>query len=129
MDAAIFGELSGGAGLIGELGGTAIYNRIAPPEAGLPYVIFQWQGGGDENLTPSRMRNVVYVVKGVAGELSKAEAIDAECDALLHGQALSVAGWSNFWLARESDVAYVEVDESGRPVYHSGGLYRIRIGK
>lgn len=129
VETAIFGKLAGGATLITEIGGTAIYNRIAPPDTALPYVIFQWQGGGDENLTPSRMRNQVYTVKAVAATLVKAADIDEQIDALLHDQTLTVSGWANFWMAREGDIAYHELEVDNKPVFHTGGMYRIRLGQ
>ncbi len=130
LDAAIYSKLTSGTALTALLSGTtAVYNRLAPMSVSMPLVVFQWQGGGDENLTPSRMRNVVYVIKGVAETLSAAEAIDEQVDALLHDKALTVTGWTNFWLARTQDVAYAEVDPAGEAIYHTGGLYRVRLGE
>lgn len=111
------------------LGGSKIYAMIAPIGTALPYVIWQWQGGGDENLTPSRMRNIVYTVKAVADTKAAAAAIDAQIDAALHSQELAVPGWTNFWLAREGDIQYAEVEDDGNVVYHIGGMYRIRLGQ
>ena len=127
VETALYSTLAAGTALIADLGGTAIYNRIAPQSVALPYLIFQWQGGGDENETPHRTRNVVYTVKGVASTLAKAEAIDEEADKLLHGATLTVTGYTNIWCRRIDDVAYVEVDAAGKPVYHTGGQYRIWI--
>lgn len=119
--------LSGGTALTGELGGTAIYNKIAPPDVSLPVVIFQWQGGGDENLTPGRQRNPVYTIKGVATTQAKAAALDGHIDTLMHGGSITATGYTNFWTKREGDVDYVETDAAGNAVYHIGGMYRIRL--
>ena len=125
LEEALFTRLSDPA--LEASGATGVYNRIAPQGAAPPYVIFQWQGGGDENMTPKRARNTLYAVQALAGTLDDAEAIDAAVDGLLHLQPLTVPGWSHFWLAREGDIAYQEVDPAGRPIFHSGGVYRIRI--
>jgi len=127
LETALFSTLSGGTALTGALGGTAIYNRIAPETQSPPYVIFQWQGGGDENMTPNRTRRLRYTVRAVAENLDQAGTIAGHVDTLLHQQTLTVTGWANFWLAREQDVAYVEIDAAGQPVYHTGGVYEIRI--
>lgn len=127
LETGLYSLLAGGTALTAELGGTAIYNKIAPSGVSLPVVIFQWQGGGDENLTPGRQRNPVYTIKGVASTQTKAAALDGHIDTLLHHATLTVTGFTNFWTAREGDVNYVETDEGGNAVYHIGGMYRIRI--
>jgi hypothetical protein len=111
--------------------GTGVFNRIAPENQLLPYLVYQWQGGGDENLTPHRSRNPVYYIKGIAETLGEAGALDAAADALLHQKPITIStgGWTCFWLARESDNAYMEIDTLGRRIYHSGGIYRIWFDK
>ena len=129
MGSALFSALAGGAALVTALGGTAIYNTLAPQGASPPYVIFSHQAGGDDNTSPRRARSLVYLVKAVssAGVLQAAE-IDAEVDDLLHMGSLSVTGWGNYWTARETDVAYTE-DSGGVLIWHTGGQYRIRIAE
>ena len=125
LEEALFNKLSDSS--IEASGATGAYNRIAPQGSALPYIIFQWQGGGDENSSPRRARNTLYAVQALAVTLDDADAIDAAVDALLHHQPLTVPGWSAFWLAREGDIAYQEVDPTGRPIFHAGGLYRVRM--
>ena len=127
LEKGIYSLLSAGTALTTELGGTAIYNKIAPSGTSLPCVIFQWQGGGDENLTPGRQRSPVYTIKAVASTQAKATAIDGHIDTLLQHGTITVTGYTNFWTAREGDVNYVETDAGGKPTYHIGGMYRIRI--
>lgn len=126
---ALKSKLAAGSTLITELGGTAIFQMIARKSQALPYVIFQTQGGGDENTTPRRSVNDVWTVKGIASGLTKAEAIADEIDTLLHDQTLTIAGWSNFWMAREQTVRFAEVDEKGDDIWHIGAQYRIRLSK
>lgn len=129
---AIFTKLAANSDLITELGGTFIWESIAPPQQDFPYLIYQWQGGGDENLTPSRMVNEVWTVKAVvnmeAGGKRKSEDIAKRADEALHNQALTVSGWENFWLVREQTVKFAETDEAGVPIWHTGGIFRVRLG-
>lgn len=129
LETALYGRLAGGTALTALLAGTAsIYNSLAPPGSAHDLIVFSHQGGGDENLTPSRMRNVVYLVKGISTQgMPRAGQIDAAIDTLLHNQPLSVGGWANFWLAREGDVRYSELADDGKRYFHSGGLYRVRL--
>ena len=127
LETGLYTKLSGNADLITALGGTAIYNKQAPQSPGTKYVIFQWQGGGDENESPNRMRNVVYTVKAIAQGQATAAAIDTKIDAALHDQTLTVSGYTNIWLAREDDVNFSEQDSSGVTWFHVGGIYRIII--
>lgn len=129
LETALYTTLSGGTALTTELGGTFIYNQQAPQTPGDKYVIFQWQGGGDVNDTPIRSRNPLYAVFGVGLTQEAAGAIDTEVDTLLHNGSLSVSGWSNFWLARESDINFSEIDSGGVTRYRVGGLYRVLMDK
>jgi hypothetical protein len=126
VEAALYAKLNVTA-VKATAGATGVYNRIAPQSTALPYVVFQWQGGGDENDHPDRSRNLVYTVKALAIAAVAADTIDAACDALLHNGTLTVAGYNVFWLRRDGDVAYSEVDATGQPIYHTGGMYRIRL--
>jgi hypothetical protein len=109
---------------------SGVHNKLAPAGTPLPYVIFQQQGGGDENATPTRSRMPLYVVKAIASSQSAATAIDSAIDALLNnGSLLSISGWTTYWLMREQDVNYIEVTAQGVPIYHIGGIYRLRFSK
>ena len=123
----LYGALAAGTALISTLGGTAIYNGIAPRDAALPYVVFSLASGLEENLTPTESQRLVYLVKGVAATLLQAGTIADQVYALLHNQTLTVSGATNFWTGRESIIAYTEVEPTGATVGHAGGEYLIRI--
>lgn len=123
----LYGALAAGTALISTLGGTAIYNGIAPRDAALPYVVFSLASGLEENLTPTESQRLVYLVKGVATTLLQAGTIADQVYALLHNQTLTVGGATNFWTGRESIIAYTEVEPTGATVGHAGGEYLIRI--
>lgn len=127
LNTGIYSTLSAGTALTTVLGGTAIYYQQAPDGAALPYVVWNYQGGGDDNLTQSRMKNLLVYVRGYAASPALAGTIDAYCDALLHGKTISVTGWTNFWTAREEDISLVENLPDKTRVYSEGGVYRVRL--
>ena len=127
LNTGMYTKLSGGTALTTLLGGTAVYYLHAPEGASLPYVVWNYQGGGDENITPSRMKNLMVFVRGYATTPALAGSIDTQIDALLHKQTLSVSGWTNFWTHREEDLALVEYEPTGNNIYMTGGMYRVRL--
>lgn len=129
LETALYNELTGAADLITELGGTFIYNQEAPQSPGDKYVVFQQQGGGDVNDTPIRERSVLYSVFGVGLTQEAAAAIDSDIDAALHLAELTITGWSNLWLARETDVNFTELDSGGVTRYRAGAIYRVIMDK
>jgi len=126
---AIYDKLIAGTALMATLGGTvSIYDGVAPRRAAFGYVVFAPTGGGDENITKTRFKSLVWSIKGVSDDSAKkAGEIDAEIDALMHGASLSVTGWGVFWCMREGDFEYSETTLEGRNVWHVGGTYRIRM--
>ena len=132
LEQALFAKLTAATALTSLLAGTAaVYNQQAPRGSDYDFVIFQYQGGGDENKSPHRAQNVLYAVKGVSNtSLKTAGLIDAQIDAVLHMQELSVSGWAtNHWLAREDNIRFVETTPEGDDYYHAGGVYRVRIAQ
>jgi hypothetical protein len=131
LDAAIYTTLQGGTALTSQLSGTtAIYHLQAPDNASLPYVVFSQSSGGDENMTPHRTKDVYYFVRAYsATSAANAGSIFAAADARLHLVSMTVSGWTNFWTAQQQDIESVHMDGSGRAVYASGGIYRIRMDK
>jgi hypothetical protein len=128
LNTTIYNTLSGTA-LTSALGGTAIYYLQAPDDAAMPYVVWNWQSSVDDNMTPSRMKNSIVNVRSFASRPAQSGTIEAIIDGYLHGQTLSVSGWSNFWTAKELDFSDVITEPNGEKTYVSGGLYRIRIGQ
>lgn len=127
VNAGIYTKLAGGTALIALLGGTSIYQGQAPEAKPLPYVVFSKQGGGPENTHADDARDLLYFVRGYATTGQAAGAIDDAISALLHKKSISATGWTNFWLARETDYESVETSPTGQLVFTAGGIYRIRI--
>lgn len=129
LETGLYNALTGAGDLITELGGTYIYNKQAPQSPEDKYVIFQQQGGGDVNDTPIRERNILYSVFGVALTQEDAGAVDTEIDTALHLATLTITGWSNLWLARETDINFSEIDGGGVTRYRAGAIYRVIMDK
>ena len=129
MGSALHTALAGGTALVAELGGTAIWEGLAPQGTSLPYVVYFHSGGGDDNDSPRRARSPLWTVKAVAETQQKAKDIDDEVDALLHLGSLSLTSWNHYWIAREADVRYTEPGPGGAVYWHYGGQYRVRIAE
>ena len=129
LETGLYNKLKASSGLITELGGTLIYNQLAPQSPGSKYVIFQWQGGGDENDTPTRSRSVLYTVFGVATTKATAATIDGLIDAALHDQTLTITGWANYQCVRETDINIIDPNSGMVPRYRCGAIYRISINE
>jgi hypothetical protein len=110
-----------------KLGGSYIYDPVAPPGQARPYVIFTHTGGGYENINPSNLQGHLYLVKGVANSKKMAGEIHDLILTALHNQTVTVSGYTNFWTAAEEEVRMVEVLDDGKTVFHCGAYYRIRI--
>lgn len=130
VEVALYNLLAGNSSLTNALGGTAIYNQLAPQGATYPMVVFSKMAGQDDNASPHRSRQIMYLVevRSQVG-LGQAGTIDAIVDGILHQTHLSLSGWTNYWTARESDVLDAGIGADGRAAYRSGGVYRFRIGQ
>lgn len=132
LGSAVYSQLSSGTALTTLLtSGTAgIYFKNVPKNnQDADFVIFDFPSDLDLNLSPGREKNELILVKGVSkNNPAKAGTIDANIDALLHDQTLSVSGWVNIWTRRESGVSFHE-DDAGDRFYHSGAYFRIFLMK
>jgi hypothetical protein len=129
LNTAIFSRLAGGTALTSVLGGTAIFYQMAKDNQTRPYVVFSYQTGNEENLTPSRMKNEIVYIRGYSNNQAQAGTIDTLIDSLIHGYQFTVTGYENFWTARETEVSLVEILPDNTKVYHAGAFYRLRISK
>lgn len=127
LEAGLYKALSEDSALVTELGGTFVYNQIAPQQQARPYIVFMHTGGGHENINPSDLQNHVYLVKAVTNEQSQAGDVDNLVLDVLHKETLTVTGYTNFQTQREEEVRMVEVLSNGKLVFHAGAYYRVRI--
>ena len=126
LNASIYSRLNGATALTSLLAGTtSVYYLQAPEGAALPYVVFNIQGGGDVNDTANRLKNLIIFIRGYATSTVRAGSIDSAIDTAIHLVPFTnMTGWTNIWLARETDLETVENPPSGSPIYMNGGLYR-----
>lgn len=127
IDRAIYDTLAGNSALVSALGGTAIYQWLAPQNADPPYVVYNKQSG-----TPAHTfrgvayEDALYTVRAVTAGPSAAQAgtIATLIDQALADKVLTIAGHTNIFLRRVSDVDYPE-DASGVRFSHRGAMYRV----
>lgn len=129
LETALSTKIKGISALITELGGTFIYNTLAPQTAPSKYALYRWQAGGDVNDTPVRSVDVLYGIYGIATTKAEAVTISGLIDGSIHHSTLSMSGWNNYWMVREQDIQLAETDEAGNTRWQVGGLYRIRADK
>ena len=129
IDTAIRTSLCGGTALTNMLAGTAsVYHIRAPDNASYPYVVFNVQGGGAENINPSDLGNYLYYVRCYTEtSATNASQIHDQIKALLDKQTLTVTGFTNIWTRYETEIEFADEQQNATPVYSDGGLYRIRI--
>jgi hypothetical protein len=127
VEIAIMNKLKGNSSLTTKLGGEYIYNTSAPPGQSFDYVIYQWAGGGPENITPSDMRDLAYLVKGVSDNQKTAAEIDELIEDAMHKQTLTISGYTNLRTWRDNQVQLAEKASDGTLIFHRGAYYRIRI--
>ena len=106
---------------------TAIWNGAAPPGTALPYVVFFYTGGGLENINPSELHNLLYLVKAIADDATEAGVLQGHIRGALHNTTLTVSGYTNFYTACEDEVQLTEVSREGTLLFHRGYYVRIRI--
>jgi len=126
LNAAIDTRLTGGTALVSALGGTAIYHGGAPEKKALPFVVWSYQAGGAENMTPNASVSEVVYIRAYAPTAKQAAQIDGIVASLMETN-LSVTGWNNYWLAREEEIYLPELDEAGKTTWSCGAFYRVRL--
>ena len=125
LDTALYGALTAYAGLTA-LVSTRVYQTEAPQGAALPFVVFNHQAGGLQNMEPTdRIDHLVYV-RGFATTQMGAALIDAQVKLALHNVVLTITGWQGFAVKRENEIALVERDSAGAQVWQRGAMYRVR---
>ena len=110
-------------------GSASLRHAVAPPTGRFPFVIFNKQSGTPiQRFGGNAYDTHLWLVKAVARDTSSstAEDIAKAIDDLLDFGTITVSGATLLFLARDSDVDYVETD--GDQTYrHHGALYRVAI--
>jgi hypothetical protein len=128
---ALYNRLSSGTALINLLGGTAIYHNQAPDDVALPYVVFNWQGGGYMHDYPHQQgMGVVSIVCYSGVDQQAASALAEAVYNLLDRYSMSVTGWGTFPIMAEAPHIQQDfVDESGVHNFSCGDMYRAWLDK
>jgi len=128
IEIGLYNKLKGNSTLTAALSSaTAIYNTVAPQGTSMPYVVFNWAGGGLENISPSELHNVVYVVKALADDTSEAATLQGYIKSAVHLQTLTVSGYTNMITLCEDALQFAEATRDGQVIHHRGYVVRIRI--
>lgn len=128
---ALYSKLSGTSAITDLLANsTYIFPIVAPDNIDFSYIVYSLHSGAHPNQTPVETKNNIYFIRAYSNESAKtAGEIDKQIDIVLHKKPLTVAGWDNFWIARDTDLENFESAQDGTKVYMRGGLYRIRLAK
>jgi hypothetical protein len=132
---ALYGKLAGDSTLTGMLGisapgyGQSIYHDQAPEEASYPFVVFSKSSGVPTEVFHTAafaIETDVWLIKGVDRNTTadKVEAIADRLKTLLNDGTISISGYAQLYLRRQSDVEYPETEE-GVMYKHCGSLYRL----
>lgn len=127
---ALYTTLSTGTALTNllALGTKSIFHIQAGTASAYPCVVFSLQAGGPLNLCPTDMRDLIYFVRGYSKTSAlNAGSIDAQISTLLHHGTLSVTGYTNYRIDRETDFSTIENTPADDQIWMSGAFYRIRL--
>lgn len=131
MEEALYSKLQQDAGVAALIGGTAaprLYNLMAPSGVTRPHIIFYLGSGLVSNTSPRDDMNDVFRVEAVGDTRQTADTLRGAIYTALHGQELTITGWSNYLLQAERKTTIVETAE-GRQYWRYIVDYRIRVDK
>jgi hypothetical protein len=125
---ALYTTLKAGTALAAMLNsGTAIYHMQAPDGAGLPYMVFNHQGGGPDLINPSNLESNIWWIRSYSVTTAlNAVLIFEQADLLLHKKNITITDATTIQCVREQNITLVEQLPTGKPIYTCGGMYRIR---
>jgi len=131
INTGIYNKMNGATALTSLLAGTtSIYYQQAPDEATFDYVVFSHVAGGPNNDYAGDSRDQIVFIRGYSTTgPAAAGSIDAQISTLFHRGSVAVAGYTNYWTAREEDIQLVEnaPEPGGVKIWMAGANYRIRL--
>lgn len=127
LEKALYQALTGDSSLTDLLSGTAaVYNQIAPPDAKLPFVVFDVDYR-QLNDTPRLAVDCFITIKGATTEGAQSAGSISDAITNVMESPLSVSGYVNYCQFRTRAFEYVEVVPSARPVWYAGGEFVVRL--
>jgi hypothetical protein len=124
IEAAIYTKLTTSAGTA--LWGSQVYYQEAPLKTVPPYVVFQDVAGGDMNIIPSRIVDVIYQAVCYTNDAVQATTGGEYIEAALRDVTLSVSGFNFMGCSQVGFISNPDTVE-GRQYWGRGGEYRIRV--
>lgn len=130
----LFATLSASADLAALVGGR-IYDSLAPQDASLPYVVYNFVAGDAVAASGGAGRildDSYWVVQGISesGSYTEADSIAKACDGAISGASGTATIGSSTYTVQGvlggEPVRYVESSQ-GRRICHSGRRYRVLI--
>lgn len=137
---ALYGKLAGDTTLRAMLAGTitgshmsSIYYQYVPPEADIPYVVFNklsstpiQEGFGPMGTAIPQVNTEVWMIQGVDSNTTadRADAIRARLNVLLTDGVINISGGTALYLRREFDRDYSEISD-GVEYKHAGSEFRL----
>ena len=107
LDTSIYNILANDAG-VAALVSAKIYNLQAPFGSALPYLVFYEAVGIIPNITPRDTLDDTYRIESRAGTRAAASGLHLAVYTAVHEQALTITGWSNYWLVCERSQRFIE---------------------
>ncbi len=129
--ASLYTTLQAGTALTARLAGTtSIYSDQAPDNATFPYIVFNHQGGGPDNIAPVNLENNLWYMRvySTTSQKDATEIFDL-ADQRINRVALTISGYKTFWCNRETNIRLVENLPSGERIFSCGGVYRVRTSE
>lgn len=123
LGTALYSKLTNTAGTA--LWSTRVYDTQGPLGGSIPYVIFQYSGGGDRNMSPSRILDCEYRIECIGASQADARSGADYIEAALRDQSLSVSGFNEI-ACTQTDLFNRIDNVDGKQFYRKGAFYRIR---
>lgn len=125
LEAAIYTLLATSGTDLFTLVNSRIYKQSPPAEQDLPYVVYNYSGGGDVTDNPCNLYDVQYLVKGIASTQRTVDLIDEAILARMPSLSLT-SPWVLLGVQREGNEVQMKEIVDGVPVFHRGAFWRIR---
>jgi hypothetical protein len=106
-------------------GSLYIYAMQAPDNTTPPYVVFSMQSSVADQ--PGGLNNTLIFVRGYSPNLTAAANIQGAIEDSIKN--VNMATYTNYFVAKDSDISLVENLPNGTKMYTGGGIFRFRCDK
>lgn len=123
-------KLVNDASLVALLGGTRIYNEVAPQGTTTPFIVFRYQASRDINGNGAirTATTFTYLIEVISNQsFTDIDPIASRMDAVLQGSDGSVTGGLVLGTQRIGPFKLMELQEDGTYMRRLGGFYRVDV--